>query len=85
MLILWLDENEIPFCKEIVVVFNFFVIFVRLSNCKLGLELSRALAVLLIDNPRHLRELDVSMNDLGDRGVELLMDILKSTQIYKLE
>lgn len=61
------------------------VIFVRLSNCKLGLELSRALAVLLIDNPRHLRELDVSMNDLGDAGVELLMDILKSTQIYKLE
>ncbi|XP_029594908.1 NACHT, LRR and PYD domains-containing protein 12 isoform X4 [Salmo trutta] len=57
----------------------------KLSNCKLGLELSRALAVLLIDNPRHLRELDVSMNDLGDRGVELLMDILKSTQIYKLE
>ncbi|XP_013986446.1 NACHT, LRR and PYD domains-containing protein 12 isoform X2 [Salmo salar] len=56
-----------------------------LSNCKLGLELSRALAVLLIDNPRHLRELDVSMNDLGDAGVELLMDILKSTQIYKLE
>ncbi|XP_013986445.1 NACHT, LRR and PYD domains-containing protein 12 isoform X1 [Salmo salar] len=57
----------------------------KLSNCKLGLELSRALAVLLIDNPRHLRELDVSMNDLGDAGVELLMDILKSTQIYKLE
>ncbi|CDQ86378.1 unnamed protein product [Oncorhynchus mykiss] len=57
----------------------------KLSNCKLGLELSRALAVLLIDNPRHLRELDVSMNDLGDRGVKLLMDILKSTQIYKLE
>uniref|UniRef100_A0A4W5R1S6 NACHT LRR and PYD domain-containing protein n=1 Tax=Hucho hucho TaxID=62062 RepID=A0A4W5R1S6_9TELE len=25
------------------------------------------------------------MNDLGDRGVKLLMDILKSTQIYKLE
>uniref|UniRef100_A0A8C8IFF6 NACHT domain-containing protein n=1 Tax=Oncorhynchus tshawytscha TaxID=74940 RepID=A0A8C8IFF6_ONCTS len=49
----------------------------KLSNCKLGLELSRALAVLLIDNPRHLRELDVSMNDLGDRGVKLLMDILK--------
>ncbi|XP_042166842.1 ribonuclease inhibitor-like isoform X1 [Oncorhynchus tshawytscha] len=57
----------------------------KLSNCKLGLELSRALVVLLIDNPRHLRELDVSMNDLGDRGVKLLMDILKSTQIYKLE
>ncbi|XP_055757801.1 NACHT, LRR and PYD domains-containing protein 12-like isoform X2 [Salvelinus fontinalis] len=56
-----------------------------LSNCKLGLELSHALAVLLIDNPEHLRELDVSMNDLGDAGVELLMDILKSTQIYKLE
>ncbi|XP_020334707.1 NACHT, LRR and PYD domains-containing protein 12-like [Oncorhynchus kisutch] len=57
----------------------------KLSNCKLGLEQSRSLAVLLIDNPRHLRELDVSMNDLGDRGVKLLMDILKSTQIYKLE
>ncbi|XP_029537725.1 NACHT, LRR and PYD domains-containing protein 12-like isoform X2 [Oncorhynchus nerka] len=56
-----------------------------LSNCKLGLEQSRSLAVLLIDNPRHLRELDVSMNDLGDRGVKLLMDTLKSTQIYKLE
>ncbi|CDQ65237.1 unnamed protein product [Oncorhynchus mykiss] len=57
----------------------------KLSNCKLGLELSRALAVLLIDNPRHLRALDVNMNNLGDQGVKLLMDILKSTQIYKLE
>uniref|UniRef100_A0AAZ3RRK0 Uncharacterized protein n=1 Tax=Oncorhynchus tshawytscha TaxID=74940 RepID=A0AAZ3RRK0_ONCTS len=57
----------------------------KLSNCKLGLELSCALAVLLIDNPRHLRELDVGMNDLGDRGVKMLMDKLKSTQIYKLE
>uniref|UniRef100_A0A8C7W8B7 NACHT domain-containing protein n=1 Tax=Oncorhynchus mykiss TaxID=8022 RepID=A0A8C7W8B7_ONCMY len=49
----------------------------KLSNCKLGLELSRALAVLLIDNPRHLRALDVNMNNLGDQGVKLLMDILK--------
>ncbi|XP_041735226.1 NACHT, LRR and PYD domains-containing protein 12 isoform X2 [Coregonus clupeaformis] len=57
----------------------------KLSNCKLDHALSRALAVLLIDNPRHLRELDISMNNLGDGGVELLMDILKSTQIYKLE
>ncbi|XP_038874213.1 NACHT, LRR and PYD domains-containing protein 12-like [Salvelinus namaycush] len=70
------DGLKVVYCK---------LQILKLSNCKLGLELSHALAVLLIDNPEHLRELDVSMNDLGDAGVELLMDILKSTQIYKLE
>ncbi|KAJ8001840.1 hypothetical protein DPEC_G00173590 [Dallia pectoralis] len=57
----------------------------KLSNCKLGLELCQALEVFLKDNPQHLRMLDVSMNNLGDAGVILLMDLLTLTQIHRLE
>uniref|UniRef100_A0A3P8ZJ24 NACHT domain-containing protein n=1 Tax=Esox lucius TaxID=8010 RepID=A0A3P8ZJ24_ESOLU len=57
----------------------------KLSNCKLGLELCQALARFLLDNPQPLRELDVSMNNLGDVGLDVLMGGLKFTQINKLE
>ncbi|KAJ8001839.1 hypothetical protein DPEC_G00173580 [Dallia pectoralis] len=57
----------------------------KLSNCKLGLELCQALAEFFKYNPQHLRELDVSMNNLGDGGFDVLMDWLEFTQIHKLE
>ncbi|KAL1005900.1 hypothetical protein UPYG_G00065340 [Umbra pygmaea] len=57
----------------------------KLSNCQLGLEQCQALVGFLKDNPQHLRDLDVSINNVGDEGVNLLMDGLKCTKIHKLE
>ncbi|XP_055360601.1 stonustoxin subunit alpha-like [Betta splendens] len=44
----------------------------RLSGCLLSEEACVSLASALSSNPSHLRELDLSYNDPGDSGVELL-------------
>ncbi|XP_029602105.1 ribonuclease inhibitor-like [Salmo trutta] len=44
----------------------------RLTGCKLRNTSCKVLASVLSSNPSHLRELDLSNNDLKDSGVELL-------------
>ncbi len=56
----------------------------RLWRCGLTHESCAALASALNSNPSHLRELDLSENNLGDQGVKLFSDGLKNPQC-KLE
>uniref|UniRef100_A0AAZ3NYR0 Uncharacterized protein n=1 Tax=Oncorhynchus tshawytscha TaxID=74940 RepID=A0AAZ3NYR0_ONCTS len=44
----------------------------RLTGCKLRNTSCKVLASVLSSNPSHLRELDLSNNDLKDSGVKLL-------------
>uniref|UniRef100_A0AAZ3PB61 Uncharacterized protein n=1 Tax=Oncorhynchus tshawytscha TaxID=74940 RepID=A0AAZ3PB61_ONCTS len=48
----------------------------RLSGCLVSMEGCASLASALRSNPSHLRELDLSYNHPGDRGVRLLSDVL---------
>ncbi|XP_070986919.1 protein NLRC3-like isoform X1 [Oncorhynchus clarkii lewisi] len=48
----------------------------RLSGCLVSMEGCDSLASALRSNPSHLRELDLSYNHPGDRGVRLLSDVL---------
>uniref|UniRef100_A0A8C1UZR3 Uncharacterized protein n=1 Tax=Cyprinus carpio TaxID=7962 RepID=A0A8C1UZR3_CYPCA len=56
----------------------------RLWRCGLTHECCAALASALNSNPSHLRELDLSENNLGNQGVKLFSDALKNPQC-KLE
>ncbi len=56
----------------------------RLWRCGLTHESCAALASALNSNPSHLRELDLSENNLGDQDVKLFSDGLKNPQC-KLE
>uniref|UniRef100_A0A673Y2Q1 SPRY-associated domain-containing protein n=1 Tax=Salmo trutta TaxID=8032 RepID=A0A673Y2Q1_SALTR len=47
-------------------------LFVRLSGCGVTEEGCASLVSALRSNPSHLRELDLSKNDLSDSGVKLL-------------
>ncbi|XP_029601900.1 NLR family CARD domain-containing protein 3-like, partial [Salmo trutta] len=47
----------------------------RLTGCKLTDTSCKVLASVLRSNPSHLRELDLSNNDLKDSGVELTLDL----------
>ncbi|XP_051717527.1 NACHT, LRR and PYD domains-containing protein 3-like isoform X4 [Ctenopharyngodon idella] len=51
---------------------------VHLSDCGITAESCAALASTLSSNPSHLRELDLSDNNLGDSGVKHLSDVLKN-------
>lgn len=46
-------------------------------NCSIGEEGCAALTSALKTNPSHLRELDLSYNELGDSGMKLLSDLLQ--------
>ncbi|XP_076986955.1 NACHT, LRR and PYD domains-containing protein 12 [Tamandua tetradactyla] len=48
----------------------------RLGICRFGSAACEGLSAVLQDN-QHLRELDLSFNDLGDRGVQLLCEGLQ--------
>ncbi|XP_073795574.1 NACHT, LRR and PYD domains-containing protein 3 isoform X2 [Danio rerio] len=56
----------------------------QLYNCCIGEEGCAALALALISNPSHLRELNLNNNEPGDSGVKLLSDLLKDPRC-KLE
>uniref|UniRef100_A0A671RY95 NACHT domain-containing protein n=1 Tax=Sinocyclocheilus anshuiensis TaxID=1608454 RepID=A0A671RY95_9TELE len=56
----------------------------RLGKCGVTDEGCAALASALRSNPSHLRELDLSLNKLGDSGLKLLSDGLKDPH-FKLE
>ncbi|XP_016396670.1 NACHT, LRR and PYD domains-containing protein 12 isoform X1 [Sinocyclocheilus rhinocerous] len=49
----------------------------QLYDCSIGEEGCAALALALISNPSHLRELNLNNNEPGDSGVKLLSDLLK--------
>ncbi len=51
--------------------------FCRLRLCNLSDKSCAALTSALRSNPSHLRELDLSENELGDDGVNFLSDGLK--------
>uniref|UniRef100_A0A672QY07 Uncharacterized protein n=1 Tax=Sinocyclocheilus grahami TaxID=75366 RepID=A0A672QY07_SINGR len=56
----------------------------RLRGCDITEEGCSAVTSALKSNPSHLRELDLSVNKLGDSGFENLGDLLKNPQC-KLE
>ncbi|XP_053364967.1 NACHT, LRR and PYD domains-containing protein 12-like isoform X3 [Clarias gariepinus] len=51
---------------------------VRLCSCGVSVEGCAALTSALISNPSHLRDLDLSMNKVGDSGVKCLCDVLEN-------
>ncbi|XP_056304256.1 protein NLRC3-like [Danio aesculapii] len=55
-----------------------------LCGCNITDKQCMILTSALKSNPSHLRELDLSMNDLGDSGVKNLSDLLMKPQ-FKLE
>ncbi|XP_039505883.1 NACHT, LRR and PYD domains-containing protein 12-like isoform X1 [Pimephales promelas] len=56
----------------------------HLLGCSITEEQSLILSSALKSNPSHLRELDLSRNNLGDSGVKHLSDLLMNPQ-FKLE
>uniref|UniRef100_A0A673HAJ2 Uncharacterized protein n=1 Tax=Sinocyclocheilus rhinocerous TaxID=307959 RepID=A0A673HAJ2_9TELE len=76
-----------PHCKlETLWLYGFtnVIVLYRLSYCGVTDEGCAALASALRSNPSHLRELDLTRNDVGDSGVTLLSDGLKDPRC-KLE
>uniref|UniRef100_A0A671MEU5 Uncharacterized protein n=1 Tax=Sinocyclocheilus anshuiensis TaxID=1608454 RepID=A0A671MEU5_9TELE len=69
------DALENPYCK---------LETLKLWRCGLTHESCDVLASALNSNPSHLRELDLSENNLGNQGVKLFSDGLKNPQC-KLE
>ncbi|KAM9467860.1 NLR family CARD domain-containing protein 3-like isoform 1-T4 [Clarias gariepinus] len=51
---------------------------VRLCSCGVSVEGCATLTSALISNPSHLRDLDLSMNKVGDSGVNCLCDLLEN-------
>ncbi len=58
----------------------FFSLVFSLCGCSITEKLCVSLTSALNLNPSHLRELDLSMNKLGDAGVENLGLLLSSSQ-----
>ncbi|KAL0151421.1 hypothetical protein M9458_053207, partial [Cirrhinus mrigala] len=55
-----------------------------LCGCRIAEKQCLILTSALKSNPSHLRELNLSWNELGDSGVKNLSDLLMNTQ-FKLE
>lgn len=70
-------ETLLAYCDYIKVYYIFFS-FCRLSKCRITHERCYSLALVLKSNPSHLRELDLSRNELKDLGVRHLCVGLKS-------
>ncbi len=62
----------------------FVLLFCRLINCGVTDEGCAALSSALRSNSSHLRELDLSYNNVGDAGLKML-SALKDDPHYKLE
>ncbi len=62
----------------------FVLLFCRLSRCGVTDEGCAALSSVLRSNSSHLRELDLSYNNVGDAGRKMLSD-LKDDPHNKLE
>ncbi len=60
------------------------MLFCRLSCCDVTDEGCAALSSALRSNPSHLRELNLSGNDVGDAGLKMISDGLKDPRC-KLE
>ncbi|KAL0159465.1 hypothetical protein M9458_043190, partial [Cirrhinus mrigala] len=54
-----------------------FFILCRLFNCSIGEEGCAALISALRSNPSHLRELNLSSNEPGDSGANLISALLE--------
>ncbi len=62
----------------------FVLLFCRLGDCGVTAEGCAALSSVLRSNSSHLRELDLSGNNVGDAGLKML-SALKDDPHYKLE
>lgn len=60
------------------IAFDFIWLFFRLNCCKLSERSCETLSSVLSYQSSHLRDLDLSNNDLKDRGVKLLSEELKT-------
>ncbi len=60
------------------------LLFCRLSDCGITAECCAAMRSVLRSNSSHLRELDLTNNNVGDAGLKMLSDGLKDPRC-KLE